>query len=70
MFQALAGIVDALISVVNFIQSSVSTLLGVFELIPQGVSMISGLIQSLPPVLTAFATAGIAISVLFLVIGR
>lgn len=70
MLQALSGIIDAILSIVGAIQSFCSTLVGFFEMIPAGVSLITGLVSSLPPVLTAFATATIALSVLLLIVGR
>lgn len=70
MLQALSGIIDAILSIVSFIQSFVDTLFGFFELIPQAVLFVSNLVQTLPPVLTVFATASIAVSVLFLIVGR
>lgn len=70
MLQALSGVIDALMTIVSAIQSFVSTLVGFFEMIPAGVSFVTSLVATLPPVLTVFATATIAVSVLLLIIGR
>lgn len=70
MLQALSGIIDALGAIIGAIQSFCSTLVGFFQMIPDGVTFVTSLVGSLPPVLTVFATATIAVSVLLLILGR
>lgn len=70
MIEFFSSISNAIQLGVSFLGSLISNTLAVFGLIGQGTVFLGTLTAFLPPVLIVFATLTIAISIVFLVIGR
>ena len=70
MLSWLSSIGDAIGIFVQLVSSFVNGLIQLFVLVPQAVSFLFAVLAYIPPVLLAFAVAGISISVFFLILGR
>ena len=70
MLEFFASISDAIQVGVSFLGSLISSTLSVFGLIGDAYVFLSQIVVFLPPLLVVFAGAGIAISIIFLIIGR
>lgn len=70
MLEFFASISNAIQVGVSFLGSMVSSTLSVFGLIGDAYFFLQGIVVFLPPLLIVFAAAGIALSIIFLVIGR
>lgn len=67
---ALQSLIDVVNSVLGFVLGLVDDLINFFKLLPQLVTLLTSTIGFLPSMLTLFATLSIAISVVFLTVGR
>lgn len=70
MLEFFSSISNAIQVGVSFLGSMVSSTLSVFGLIGDAYLFLQEIVVFLPPLLVVFAGAGIALSVVFLVIGR
>lgn len=70
MLEFFSSISNAIQAGVSFLGSMVSSTLSVFGLIGDAYLFLQEIVVFLPPLLVVFAGAGIALSVIFLVIGR
>lgn len=70
MLEFFSSISNAIQVGVSFLGSMVSSTLSVFGLIGEAYLFLQEIVVFLPPLLVVFAGAGIALSVVFLVIGR
>lgn len=61
---------DIISTVVDFIKSFVESLISFIAMIPEYAGMIGDLISDLPPVLVGFASATLAATLIFVIIGR
>lgn len=70
MLEFFSSISNAIQVGVSFLGSMVSSTLSVFGLIGDAYLFLHEIVVFLPPLLVVFAGAGIAVSIIFLVIGR
>lgn len=70
MLDFIAGIGNAISIVVQFITSTISGIVQVFTLVAEAMVFMSTLFGLIPPVVVVFASAGIAVTVVYHLIGR
>lgn len=70
MFEFFDWIVEVVVSLVQFLWTTVKGLIQLISLIPSAVNLLTSSISLLPPLLIAFATATITICVIFIIVGR
>lgn len=66
----LSSIWGALQSLFSFVLSTIKGLLSVFTMLPKFITYVTSSIGFLPSLLAVFATATVAIAIVYLVIGR
>ena len=66
----LGSIWGALQSLFNFVISTVKGLISVFTMLPKFITYVTSSIGYLPSMIAVFATATVAIAIVYLVIGR
>lgn len=66
----LSSIWGALQSLFSFVLSTIKGLLAVFMMLPKFITYVTSSIGFLPSLLAVFATATVAIAIVYLVIGR
>lgn len=70
MLEFFTSISNAVQVAISFLGSMVGSTLSVFGLIGEAYLFLQSIVVFLPPLLVVFAGAGIAVSIIFLVIGR
>lgn len=70
MLAWLSSIGQAFGAILNFFTSTITGIIQLFALIPQAMLFLTAIWAYIPPVLLAFALAGIGIVVFFQLIGR
>ena len=70
MLSWLSSIGDAIGIFVQLVSSFVNGLIQLFVIVPQAVSFLTVGLAYIPPVLLAFAVAGIGITVFLMILGR
>ena len=70
MLSWLSSIGDAIGIFVQLVSSFVNGLIQLFVIVPQAVSFLTVVLAYIPPVLLAFAVAGVGITVFLMILGR
>lgn len=64
------GLVDTLSSIFSFLISAITGLLDIISQLPTYIAFVLNMAGQLPTVFLGFFTAGVTISVVFLIVGR
>lgn len=70
LISGIKSIVNAIVSAFKFLGLLIDGILDLVQMLPEGIEMLVDSLAALPSSIVAFASAGITISVIFIMVGR
>lgn len=70
MLAALQSILDSITSAFAFLLNVIKGLVQLIQLLPRSLTFLQSAMTYLPSFVTAFILAGVAVSIIFLIVGR